>query len=314
MNAALFPPPSRISGGTGRPGIVVGLINNMPDAALQPTCRQFARLLGGASEGLELRCYTVPEISRGTAARALIEQYYLPLQALRNEPPDALIITGACPVASELADEPYWNTLTALFDWSRLRRVPVVLSCLAAHAAVLHDDAVRRRRLTRKCAGVFVHALRGPHAVLNGDGDDCWMPHSRWNDVPEDALCDAGYRVLAASDEAGVGMFVHPQRPGAVYLQGHPEYEAATLLLEFKRDVGCFLNGVAATYPDLPRIELDDASAARFAAFRERAIRAPSPELMADFPMAAGMATAPWHGFARAVFANWLLHVRESVA
>ena len=44
----------------------IGLVNNMPDAALDATERQFRALLNAAADGLRLRLtlYTLPEVPR----------------------------------------------------------------------------------------------------------------------------------------------------------------------------------------------------------------------------------------------------------
>ena len=54
---------SRESDGSG---LTIGLVNNMPDAALQATERQFVALLGAAADGLTVRLarYALPGIPR----------------------------------------------------------------------------------------------------------------------------------------------------------------------------------------------------------------------------------------------------------
>ena len=59
-------------------GLRVGLVNNMPDSALEATETQFTRLLQAAAGSLpvQLRFYYVPEIPRGAAAKERIESSY----------------------------------------------------------------------------------------------------------------------------------------------------------------------------------------------------------------------------------------------
>jgi homoserine O-succinyltransferase len=52
------------------------------------------------------------------------------------------------------------------------------------------------------------------------------MPHSRWNEIPEEALLACGYRVLTRSEDAGVDAFVKQRNSLFVFFQGHPEYDA----------------------------------------------------------------------------------------
>ena len=135
------------------------------------------------------------------------------------------------------------------------------------------------------------------------------MPHSRWNDVPEDALEACGYRVLTRSDEAGVDTFVKQRKSLFVFFQGHPEYEAVTLLLEYRRDVGRFLRGEREAYPPMPGGYFDQDTVHVLTAMRQRLESDRREELLAEFPTAvlAGPLTNTWRSAAAAVYHNWLL-------
>ena len=54
--------------------ITIGLINNMPDAALEATERQFIAMLNAASMNVQIRLsrYMLPEISRQPEARRFL--------------------------------------------------------------------------------------------------------------------------------------------------------------------------------------------------------------------------------------------------
>ena len=67
------------------------------------------------------------------------------------------------------------------------------------------------------------------------------VPHSRYNELPEEALISRGYRVLSRSSQTGADLFVGNRDSLDVFFQGHPEYEPDTLLREYRRDVGRFL-------------------------------------------------------------------------
>ena len=54
-------------------------------------------------------------------------------------------------------------------------------------------------------------------------------------------LAAKGYSVLTRSDEAGVGLFAKDNNSLFLFVQGHPEYEAETLLREYRRDIGRYL-------------------------------------------------------------------------
>src|SRR5262249_2608050 len=174
------------------------------------TERQFLDLLGDAAGDTVvcLRLYSIPEVPRTDWGRALLNSRYLDVGHLRNSGLDAVIITGTEPRATDLRDEPYWATLTRVFDWAEQNTVASVYSCLAAHAAVLHTDGIRRRRLPDKRFGVFDHWVATGHPLTRGAPRKIWNPHSRWNELPLESLVAAGYQVLTRSDEAGVDLFV----------------------------------------------------------------------------------------------------------
>src|SRR5262249_8638171 len=145
-------------------------------------------------------------------------------------------------------------------------------SCLAAHAAVLHVDGVGRHPLAVKCSGIFECARVADHRIAKGVGPHLRMPHSRWNALDESELVASGYTILTRSAGAGVDAFVKQRKSLFVFFQGHPEYEAHTLLGEYRRDVGRFLRRERETYPAMPERYFDRATTAALQALRERAL------------------------------------------
>src|SRR5882762_4473992 len=109
-----------LGNGHNRTAIHVGLVNNMPDAALRTTELQFARLLKDAAGSLDvrLRLFSLGSIPRGPETRARMAGFYDDAAFLEAANIDALIVTGAQPGAADLRDEPYWRELTHLIDWA----------------------------------------------------------------------------------------------------------------------------------------------------------------------------------------------------
>ncbi len=296
-----------------RAGVTIGLLNNMPDPALEATEQQFAALLGAAAgtRTVRLRFSSLPELTRGAAARERIESSYWPLDELLAERPDALIVTGTEPRTPVLEEEPYWERLARLIDWAEAHTAASVWSCLAAHAVAQALHGVRRQRLTEKRFGVFEHRLRQGHPLLDGVRAPFLTPHSRWNELPMAALEAAGFTVLSFSQETGADCFVSERRSLLVCFQGHPEYESFTLLKEYRRDAGRYLRAEQPAWPTLPRGYFDSEALELIAAFRERAEAAREPERLAEFPMArlvAGL-EARWQPQAVTIYRNWLEYV-----
>jgi homoserine O-succinyltransferase/O-acetyltransferase len=290
--------------------LVVGLVNNMPDSALAATERQFAGLLKSASNGLDvrLRFYSLGEISRSPEAAAHIRANYANQEAIFSDPPDALVITGAQPLAKNLPEEPYWQALCALIDWAGSHTVSTIFSCLAAHAGVLHLSGVPRRPLPKKCSGVYPFEVVGADPLTHG-GPRRWLaPHSRYNGLDAEDLAQSGYTVLTQSSAVGVDSFVKQARSLLVFLQGHFEYEPDTLAREYRRDMNRYLCGDLAAPPGLPDNYFSPETERALARFSAQAGAARRAETMTLFPdvVDRGRADAPWRSSATLFYRNWL--------
>lgn len=288
----------------------IGLLNNMPDSALESTEQQFTALLAAAAvdRSVVLVPYALPEVLRGGWGRNFVEERYSGVEDLWESELDALIVTGAEPRTRSLRDEAYWPRLVEVFDWADARKKSLVLSCLAAHAAVLHLDNIAREPLSGKRFGVFGHRTAAGLPLTRDVAPRLKIPHSRWNDLPAGTLAAKGYQILTQSPEAGVDCFVKARSGLWLFFQGHPEYEADSLLKEYHRDVRRFLARERETYPDLPNdyfaAEIDD----RLAEFRERATASRDEALMADFPLSHGILSPvnAWREPAAVIYRNWL--------
>jgi len=290
----------------------IGLVNNMPDAALDATERQFRGLLSASAGDLDVRLtlYALPEVPRTDFGRRQVSQY-ANIEDLWGRRHDGLIVTGTEPQADDLTDEPYWGSLTRLLEWAEESTYSTILSCLAAHAGILHLDGIARRHLGDKQFGVFECVRVCDHPLTDAAPGTLRMPHSRWNDIPEEALLACGYRVLMRSEEAGVDTFVKQRNSLFVFFQGHPEYDAVTLLLEYRRDVARYLRSERDTYPPLPRGYFDDEIERQLVTLRDRALRDRREVVLADFPTAAAAAriTNNWRSGGEQVYRNWLTYI-----
>ncbi len=281
----------------------IALVNNMPDAALFATQRQFIRLLEEAAQAFEvtLDFLTLSLVDRSDEARRDMADLYRPAAQFVAIAPDAVIVTGAEPRAAELTEEPYWRELTDLFDAARAHAFATLASCLAAHALTLHRDGVRRRRSRHKCSGLYPSEIVANHPLADGLSAGL-MPHSRWNGLDEAELAAKGYIVLTRAGAAGVDMFAKDDGHLALFLQGHPEYDGDTLAREFRRDVARALLGAPA--PDLP--------ANYYAAETEERLRAHVAGMIAGaeaphLPHEAMIGPLPrWRARGAKVIGNWL--------
>lgn len=299
------------NGVAGERPLHVALINNMPDAALEDTEAQFFALLEAAAVDIpvHVQLYFLPDVPRGERVQEHLRNFYLPVEDLWNRQLDGAIITGTEPRQRNLRDEPYWQTLAATFDWAEEHTTSTVLSCLAAHASVLHSDGIERNPLPDKQFGVFDYQRSGEHQLTAGLPKIVRFPHSRWNEVRSHELAAHGYQVLDRSENAGVNLFVKQKaRSLFVHFQGHPEYASRTLLKEYRRDIRRFLKQERPTYPTLPHGYFDETAAQLLAAFRKNAESQPNDEIFSAFPESQVVHTLQntWHASAAHLYRNWL--------
>lgn len=298
--------------------IRIGLLNNMPDAALEATERQFLNLLNAASGGLNvsLSLYALPGIPRTDAGQRYVGRSYRGLEDLLSDHIDGLIVTGTEPRHSNLAEEPYWTDLTRVVDWAAQNTYSTVWSCLAAHAAVLHLDGIRRRRLKRKRFGVLKCTRVVPHELTAGLPPAILVPHSRWNDIRSEDLTDRGYQILTRANDS-LDAFVRHGKSLFVFFQGHPEYEANTLLLEYRRDVGRYVRRERENYPLLPRNYFTREALGRLARLGEQILSERREELLAEVTDACVLQPAianSWKSAGVSIYGNWLAHVHGEKA
>ena len=292
----------------------IGLVNNMPDAALRATEAQFARLLAAAAGRLTVRLhfFGFPEIPRGPAVQTHLRRGYRTTGELAQVRLDALIVTGAEPKAASLTEEPYWDSFRRLVDWAERHTISTFWSCLAAHAAVLHLDGVVRHRLPQKRFGLFECLKVVDHPMLAGTPSVLRVPHSRWNDVREGDLRAHNYRILTRSHEAGIDLFMKEGRSTFVFAQGHPEYEPETLLREYKRDAQRFLRRERDDFPVAPLHFLAAKSEEAARAFEARARDAREAgtlsELRLDWALREPFVEV-WRQSAVRICRNWLQHL-----
>jgi homoserine O-succinyltransferase len=158
---------------------------------------------------------------------------------------------------------------------------------------------------------VFDCRLVADHPMTEHFPEPLWVPHSRYNDLPEQALADCGYKVLTRSNAAGVDAFAKQDGSFFLFFQGHPEYEADTLLREYRRDAARFLAGEREHYPQMPLGYFNDDAAAMGEAFQTLALRDRRSELIAEFPkssLEAGL-QCPWRAAALGTYEKWCAYL-----
>src|SRR5690606_18792954 len=173
-----------------------------------------------------------------------------------------------------------------------------------------YRHGIERQPLPEKKWGVYSHRVsHSQHPLLRDINTRFDVPHSRFNDISRERLESAGLRVLAESEEGGVHMAVSPDGFRVVYFQGHPEYDANSLLKEYKREVLRFAKGELPQPPPFPEHYFSpgaEAVAHRFVklAGQAAAIGETAPALLEED--VEPLLDNTWGDTAKAVFNNWL--------
>lgn len=290
----------------------IGLLNMMPDAALEATERQFFRLVGHSNQIAQfyVHPFTLDGLPRGDAARAHIARWYEDFDTIRAKGLDALIITGANVVGQDLPGQPFWEPLIGVVDWAFANVTSTLCSCLATHAVMQFRYGQARRPLGAKRWGVYGHrVVNRSHPLVANVNTLFDVPHSRFNDISRAQFEAVGCQVLVESEAAGVHLAVSPDGLRLVMFQGHPEYDTISLLKEYKREVSSFAAGERADYPPFPEHIFDGKSCAvlnEYAALLLRQLdRGRPPPLFPEGRIAAGLDNT-WGDTAEGVIGNWL--------
>jgi homoserine O-succinyltransferase len=290
----------------------IGLLNIMPDAALEATERQFFRLVGACNQIAQFHVhpFTIEGLERGPDALAHIEKYYESFEQIKHDGLDALIISGANVTHAHLQDEAFWQPLTEVFEWAKQNVTSILCSCLATHALIQHCYGVERTRLPAKRWGVYSHkVVDRTHPLIAEINTRFDVPHSRFNEVFQSQMKQHGLKVLVASEEAGVHLAVSPDGFRIVYFQGHPEYDDISLLKEYKREVLRFYSGERDDYPPYPEHYFDSEGQTLLADYAEHVKNAKAKGLVLDrMPedQIIPHLDNTWRDTAKAVFNNWL--------
>ena len=297
----------------------IGLLNMMPDAALAATERQFFRLISSSNSVSQfvVHPFTLPELERSDRAQKHIDRYYESLDDIREQGLDALIISGANVTRPNLSDEVFWEPLIDVIDWASSNVTSTLCCCLASHAVLQFRYKQRRHQLAEKKWGVFSHDVTNPtHPLVRDINTRFDVPHSRFNEVRPEQFREAGLHVLVEGDEPGVQLAVSPDGFRMVFFQGHPEYDRISLLKEYKREIGLYLDGARDSYPAVPANYFDRHCVALLEEYRLSIAQHTSAMIADELPpfpeeRLLDRLHNTWHDSGEAIVGTWIGHVYQ---
>lgn len=286
----------------------IGLLNMMPDSALEATERQFFRLIGHSNQIAQfyLHPFTLPSIKRSKEAQVHINKHYKTFEDIKAQGLDALIITGAHIENADLRKAPFYKQLQTIVKWSYDNVTSTLCSCLATHAVFEFLYGQKRQAIGKKCWGVFTHQVQDKCHPLMSSVNTCFnVPHSRYNEISKAQFDAAGAKVLVNS-KIGVHLGVSQDLLRIVFFQGHPEYDTISLLKEYKREIITYLSKARNDYPQFPKNYLGEQNKAILNEFKTKLL---SGEFsISDFPETLISKTLgnTWHDATSGVISNWI--------
>lgn len=291
----------------------IGFCNLMPDAALQATERQWLRLVTESNRiaQIYIHPFTLPVIQREETAAAYIAEHYENLEDIKEQGLDALIITGAnMPVDGLLNGDKGWDDLRDLFQWSYQNVCSVISSCFASYALMAFNHEELPIIHQTKRWGVYPHyVLSRNHPLTRGMNTKMDICHSRWGGISKEQYESVGMIPLIESREIGIHMCVSKDGFRNICFQGHPEYDMASLLKEYRREITRFKTGEVEFYPSPPHNYFGPKSQAILLDVQTRInngedISVPEKEIEL-------LLENTWTDSARSLMSNWIGHVYQ---
>ena len=212
------------------------LLNLMPKKIETET--QLSRLLGNSPLQVDLEfIHTKSHQSKNTSAEHLFT-FYKTFEDVKDKTFDGMIITGAPVEKLEFEEVEYWDELCEIMEWSKTHVHSTFHICWGAQAALYYHFGINKNPLEKKLFGVFEHKVDYKKSILFRGFDDVFMvPHSRHTTIDaEDIKKVKELKILSTSKEAGV-YAVSTKNGKQIFITGHSEYDADTLLNEYNRDV-----------------------------------------------------------------------------
>jgi len=211
------------------------LLNLMPTKIVTET--QLTRVLGNTPLQVHLELmHTSTHISKNTSQEHLLT-FYKTFEELKNRKFDGMVITGAPVENMAFEDVDYWPELCQIMEWTKTNVHSTFHICWGAQAGLYYHYGIPKYPMDKKLFGVFEHKADYKRSILlRGFDDVFWAPHSRHTTIlREDIEAVSELKILASSPQAGVYALMSGQGK-QIFVTGHSEYDADTLLKEYLRD------------------------------------------------------------------------------
>lgn len=220
----------------GARGLRVGVINLMPVAQrYEPLLLSALAASDALLEPVFIRLRT--HAYESSDAEHLASHYLTYEEASAEAPLSGLILTGAPVEELEFAQVRYFAELAAILEHSRARVASTLGLCWGG-MALAHLLGLPKQLYPDKLFGRF--PLRPLPNAAELVGDEPWCMQSRHAGIDDTAIERAAAQgvvtPLAHSPRGGYSVFQSADTRYVMHL-GHPEYDRARILFEYRRDV-----------------------------------------------------------------------------
>ncbi len=251
----------------------IGIINYMPDAALQATEQDFLRPIIEASGSHQFTAefFSPSSVERSKETSGYIVSHYTEITREALAQCDLLIHTGANDLDENGKGIDFKNSAVAqeMIENYRLAEeagvTTQVASCLASQVIAHneYDISLSAPTSQKKITGVFPHEVtkEGEENFLTRNLNDRFsVVYSRNHRLNSAEISDSEKLVplIVSTDDAGLEekethLFYDPEKLFFGF-QGHPEYQKEAIYKEFLRDVGLYFKQptVYKKFPNIP--------------------------------------------------------------
>ncbi|MBR3756332.1 MAG: homoserine O-succinyltransferase, partial [Firmicutes bacterium] len=221
------------------------ILNLMPTKVETET--QLTRLLGNTPLQVELELLQTSTHKATNISEEHMIAFYKTFSQIKHKNYDGMIITGAPVELMDFEEVDYWDELCEIMEWSKRHVHSTFHICWGAQAGLYYHYGIKKHILPKKLSGVYKHNLDYKNGMLfRGFDDEFYVPHSRNTTVNrEDIEAVPGLKIIASSEEAGV-YAIKSENDRQIFITGHSEYDADTLMKEYIRDKNAGIN------PEIP--------------------------------------------------------------
>ena len=211
------------------------LLNLMPTKIVTET--QLSRLLGNTPLQVELEFLQTATHKATHTSQTHMTSFYKVFDDIKDNKYDGMIITGAPVENMKFEEVSYWDELCTIMEWSKTHVTSTFHICWGAQAGLYYHYGIKKYPLDKKLFGVFPHKVERKSSMLFRGFDDTFMvPHSRHTTIKrEDVEAVKELKILSTSAEAGIYALA-TNKGRQIFITGHSEYDADTLMLEYLRD------------------------------------------------------------------------------